>query len=86
MFTRKLLPWRLALVVATLAIFAPGFTTRSLAQQSSYLITAPDSSLSLYDLTTNTLIRKINQGTADSSVRSERMRAWPSLPAQATSR
>jgi hypothetical protein len=45
-------------------------TSVSFGQQMSYLVTASDSSLNLYDLATSNLIKKINQGSGDGSVAS----------------
>ena len=54
--------WFLPLCLAALFVVTPRST---MAQQVSYLVTAQDSSLSVYDLTSNNLLEKINEGTQD---------------------
>jgi hypothetical protein len=54
--------------VLTITAFLLAAITSASAQQLNYLVTAPDSSVSVFDLTTNNLVKKINQGSNEYSI------------------
>ena len=57
-----------AAIIFAILFFLSITASVSFGQQMSYLVTAPDSSLNLYDLATSNLIKKINQGSSDRAV------------------